>query len=896
MYNKIWLTLVVACLLSVFGACTSQKSGTEVEAAARDVIEPVDRVVKPYLEKDYAAMRARQIEAVDYQLSVVLSDESDQFSGRLEADFVLAPGNRADLTIDFTGGTVESLSLNGESVAWEYNDWFITIDSGELAPGKNSVEITYTRPYATDGDGLHRYIDSETENQYLYTNFEPYNANKLFPHFDQPDIKARYILDVLAPSDWTVISATREHDVKDLGKQRHWFFPQSALIPSYIFPLHAGPYHVWEEVYRQGDYEVPMRLFARQELAEYVQEKDWFQYTRQSFDFFNDYFNAPYMFEKYDQVIVPEFNAGAMENLAAVTFTERFVSRGPKVEAEKIRLANVIAHEMAHMWFGNLVTMEWWNGLWLNESFATYMAYLQLDQNSDFDNTWDTFYSSTKQWAYRTDQQVTTHPIELPVPNTAEAFTNFDGITYGKGASVLKQLPYYLGAEKFRRGVVNYLNRHAYDNTELNDFIGALEQAAEQDLSGWTQEWLYEAGLNTIRAEFSCTENRLASLVLKQTAPEGHPTLRSQRVQVGLFELDADSGANFLAGVPVTYKGAETPVQFPEGIACPDLIYPNLDDWGYVKVQLDQRSQSTLEQSIHQFADNGLRIMLWQGLWDSVRDQQMRLTDFVRFAADKLPAESDNRIVSQVGYQLAQSSSYLWLMDPQGTEYGTQRDDIAELFWRQLQQAEAGSDQQRIWFSQWLRAASAPVDFARAQELLKEEASIEGLTLHQDFRWGLVLLLNRFAYGDYLELAQAEAKRDGSARGEQSALGVEASRPDAALKEEWLNNITEHSSDYKLAQLREVMSKLFPSNQVALREIYADRILTALPKLTQDQGDRFVSLYAGYLLPINCTEKSLQRMVDAIDQYSGLHPSLDDALRIAHQEDQRCVRMKELLE
>ncbi len=892
MHKNICLALIATAFLSILGACSNQSSDAQVEAVARDGVEPMERGAVPYLEKGYAAMRARQIEAVDYQLSVVLSDESDQFSGRLVADFILAQGNRADLTIDFNGGTIKSLSLNGESVPWSYNDWFITLDAEDLASGKNSLKITYTRPYATDGDGLHRYIDSETGNQYLYTNFEPYNANKLFPHFDQPDIKARYTLDVIAPNDWTVISATREHSVKDQGEQRHWFFPQSALIPSYIFPLHAGPYHVWEEVYRQGDYEVPMRLFARQELAEYVREENWFHYTRQSFDFFNDYFEAPYMFGKYDQVIVPDFNAGAMENLGAVTFTERFVSRGPKVEAEKIRLANVIAHEMAHMWFGNLVTMEWWNGLWLNESFATYMAYLQLARNSDFDNTWDTFYSSTKQWAYRTDQQVTTHPIELPVPNTAEAFTNFDGITYGKGASVLKQLPYYLGEEKFRRGVVNYLNKHAYGNTGLSDFIGALEQAADQDLSEWTQEWLYNAGLNTIRAEFGCEDDRLTSLVLKQSAPEDYPTLRSQRVQVALFELDTDSRANLLAQIPVIYAGADTPVQFSEGTACPDLIYPNLDDWGYLKVQLDPSSQATLEHGIHQFSDDGLRIMLWQSLWDRVRDQEMRLSDFIRFATEKLPAESDNRIVSQVSSQLVQSSSYLWLMDPQSTEYGAQRDNIAELFWHQLQLAEAGSDQQRIWFGQWIRAASSPADFERAQALLKGEASIQGLTLQQDFRWGLVLLLNRFAYGDYLELAQAEAERDSSARGQRNALGVQASRPDAALKEEWLNNIIERNDAYKLAQLREVMSKLFPSNQVALRETYADRILTALPKLTQDQGDRFVSLYAGYLLPTNCTEKSLQRMAQAIDQYSGLHPSLDDSLRVAHQEDQRCVRMK----
>lgn len=894
MHNKSWVVLVVAAFLAALSACSSRGSNSESEAAIA-AVEPIERRAVPYLEKDYAAMRGRQIEAVDYQLSVRLNDKSDQFSGRLVADFVLAEGNRADLTIDFNGGTVESLSLNGKSVPWRYNDWFVTIDSEKLTAGENTLRITYSRPYATDGDGLHRYIDSKTGHQYLYTNFEPYNANKLFPHFDQPDIKARYTLDVVAPKSWHVISATREDRIESQGELRHWFFPQTASIPSYIFPLHAGPYHVWEEVYRKGDYEVPMRLFARQELAGHVREQDWFHYTRQSFEFFNEYFEVPYMFGKYDQLIVPDFNAGAMENLAAVTFTERFVSRGPKVEAEKIRLANVIAHEMAHMWFGNLVTMEWWNGLWLNESFATYMAYLQLAQNSDFDNTWDIFYSSTKQWAYRTDQQVTTHPIELPVPNTAEAFTNFDGITYGKGASVLKQLPYYLGEEKFRRGVVNYLNKHAYGNTELADFVSALEEAADQNLGEWTQEWLYEAGLNTIRAEFSCKEDRLASLVLKQSAPENHPTLRSQRVRVGLFDLGADSRADLLARIPVLYDGAQTPVQFPEGTACPDLVYPNLDDWGYVKVQLDQHSQANLEQSIQQFADTGLRIMLWQSLWNRVRDLEMPLTGFVNVATEKLASESNNRIISQVAFLLTESVDYLWRMDPKGNGFFAQREAVAELFWGQLNDAEPGSDQQRIWFGQWIRVASEPDEFKRAQALLKGEASVEGLTLHQDFRWGLVLLLNRFAYGDYLELAQAEVERDSSARGKRNALGVQASRPEAAVKEKWLNNIIERNDDFQLAQLREVMSKLFPANQVLLLESYADRMLAALPELAQDESDRFVALYGRHLLPLACTENSLERMAAAIERYSGLHPSLDDSLRIAHQEDQRCVRMKAMM-
>lgn len=886
------IRITASILLFLLAACDSQ---TRVPEPPGLHSQPVERKAVPYLEESYAAMRAGQISKVDYQLSVELNEQTTEFSGVLVASFTLAENNRADVTVDFNGGDVKKVLLNSEPVIWQYNGWFITIDAELIPVGENTLHIEYSRPYATDGDGLHRYIDPETDNQYLYTNFEPYNANKLFPHFDQPNIKARYTLDVKAPANWHVISATRETTIEEADNTKHWHFPQSAPIPSYIFPLHAGPYHVWEETYTKGDYSVPMRLFARPELAEFVVEEDWFTYTTQSFDFFNDYFNLPYMFDKYDQLIVPDFNAGAMENLGAVTFTERFISRGEQIETQRIRLANVIAHEMAHMWFGNLVTMDWWNGLWLNESFATYMAYLQLAEASDFDNTWDIFYSRTKQWAYETDQQVTTHPIELPVPTTADAFANFDGITYGKGASVLKQLPYYLGEENFRKGVSNYLREHAYDNTELSDFIGALGEAAGKDLNTWTEQWLYTAGLNSLRAEYRCDHGQLMNLTLLQTAPEDHPTLRSQRVQVGLFAVTTGDDAELIARLPVTYEGAKTPVEIPKNTACPDLVYPNLDDWGYVKVELDEKSRSTLESGIHQFADDSLRIMLWQALWDSVRDVNWPVTAFVSFAITQLPAEDNDRNISQVAAQLKDSSDYLWLMASEGNEYGAERHAIANLFWTQANQAEAGSDQQKIWFDYWVRVASNKTDLNNAQALLQGQDQIEGLTLDQDRRWNLVLLLNRFAHGDYQQLTEAEAEGDSSDRGQQNALAAEATRPQSEMKEKWLGHITEVDSDYKLAQLRTVMLHLFPANQTQLLDAHGDTILAAIPSLTKEKEERFMRLYTSYMLPATCTTESAERLDKAIEEHADLSPSVGKGLKISHQEDQRCVDMKGLL-
>mgnify|MGYP006188412863 CR=1 FL=1 len=880
--------VIAAALLTLLTACQSVQESTEASLHS----QPFARNAVPYLEEDYARMRAGQISDVAYQLSVILDPESEQFSAILIANFTVAKNNRAAVTIDFNGGEIKNLSLNGKPVAWDYNNWFITLAAEDVRAGKNQLHVKYSRPYATDGDGLHRYIDPETGNHYLYTNFEPYNANKLFPHFDQPNIKAKYTLDVKAPTDWQVISGTRENNVEESNGYKHWFFPETAPIASYIFPLHAGPYFVWEDSYSDGNMMIPLRLFARQEIAEYVKEEDWFTFTKQSFGFFNGYFEQPYMFGKYDQIIVPDFNAGAMENLAAVTFTEHFVSRGIKVESQRIRLANVIAHEMAHMWFGNLVTMDWWSGLWLNESFATYMANLQLNRASDFENTWDIFYASTKQWAYTTDQQVTTHPIQLPVPSTADAFTNFDGITYGKGASVLKQLPYYLGEENFRQGVANYLRTHAYGNTELMDFTRALGNAANKNLDTWTEEWLYQAGLNSVQAQVQCDGDILQSLTLNQTAPQEHPTLRAQRVQVGLFSLDTDEEAQLFAALPVTYQGAHTSVAIPQTTPCPDFVYPNLDDWGYVKIHLDDKSHHLLQSRIQAFTDDGLRIMLWQGMWDSVRDVNWPLTKFVKFAVDQLPAEHDDRIINQMSSLLGYANDYLWLMDPQGNQLAPVRHDIEQLLWTRVVSASPGSDQQKIWFDQWVEAASETQHLQQARALLKADEKIKGFTLDQDRRWRLVLLLNRFAYRDYETVTREEAQRDGSDRGQLNLLMAQATRPSATVKEEWLRHLFARESTYKLTELRAVMTELFPANQLPLFDRYSGHILAALPQLASEKEERFIALFTRNLLPATCSTESVNALHSAISDYANLSPSLDKALLIAHQEDQRCVAMK----
>lgn len=858
--------------------------------------QSIKRNEHAHLEQDYAAMRAGQVSNVRYTLDINLDKADAAFNGTTKILFTLAENNQSPVTIDFNGGKVESVKLNTEAINWEYNGWFITLPANQLSSGEHSVTIEYSRPYASDGDGLHRFIDSETGREYLYTNFEPYNANKLFPHFDQPNIKAPYDLIVTAPADWQVISATRETSVTEVSGRKLWRFPTTAPISSYIFPLHAGPYHVWEDSYTDAHGTIPLRLFARKEIAQYVVLEDWLVPTKESFAFFNNYFDIAYPFGKYDQIIVPDFNAGAMENLGAVTFTERFVSRGEKLQAQRARLANVIAHEMAHMWFGNLVTMNWWNGLWLNESFATYMANLELAEASEFSSAWGTFYSRTKQWAYQTDQQVTTHPIELPVNTTAEAFTNFDGITYGKGASVLKQLPFYLGEENFRRGVVNYLKAHRYGNTELEDFIGALGEAANTDLTQWTQEWLYESGVNTITAEFSCQNNLLSSMVIIQSSPKDMdlPTLRSQRVQLGLYTVSGTNApATKITAIPVLYSGERTQVDLSKqkNTACPDLIYPNLDDWAYVKVTLDPISQATLKKHILQFDDSNLRLMLWQSLWDSVEEYAITLDEFVHFATANLSQDTSARITSQVTRQLIYANLYYWKLDQTGKEYREQRQKIEDFLWLAAQSASPGSDNQKTYFDSWAAVASSKKHLGTVRKLLSGQSKLEGMTLDQDRRWNLVIKLNEHAYSGYQTITKKEIQRDSSDRGKLQAFSANAARPSPSTKNKWLTQITGINGKYKLAEISAVMKHLFPASQNALKEEFSDQLIHALPDLAKQQDERFLSRYTRYLNAATCSPTSVSQLNKAIEKYGDLTPTIHKSLRINHQHDARCVEI-----
>ncbi|WP_193162450.1 aminopeptidase N [Microbulbifer hainanensis] len=855
-------------------------------AEAAKPVQIVERANKPQLTAEYAAMRKQQIANVDYQISVALSGDSENYSGTVVAETTIDKPLQQPLTVDFSEGTVKKVRVDGQEIPYDYNGNFITIQPDQLKVGVNAITVDFEHPYSSDGSGLHHFKDPQDGNVYLYTHFEPYKANRFAPLFDQPDLKASYTVDVTAPGDWQVVTTTREDKVDELSDGRkHWHFPATKKFSTYIFPLHAGPFVVWES---DAD-GIPLRLMARKSLAENVKPDDWFSATQQAFAFYQKYFDIPYQFGKYDQLIVPDFTIGAMENVGAVTFNEAYVSRGEKTQAQRQRLANTIAHEMAHMWFGDLVTMKWWNGLWLKESFATYMASLALSHNPDFKDVWQNFYLGSKRWAYDSDSLVTTHPIELPVANTDEAFSNFDGITYGKGGSVLEQLPYYLGKEAFRQGVSSYLKDFSFGNAELKDFMGHLGRAANKNLDEWTQAWLYKAGVNTISATYQCKNDKVTYLNLHQTAPKEFPVLREQKVQLGLYRMQDDRMTRVQA-LPVVYSGEHTEVKEAVGAPCPQILFPNDEDWGYVKVALDDKSVEQVTQHINDIESSFTRLMLWQSQFDSVIDGKLPLNQWVEFAVDNAGAETDINIIRLISTHLQNAAAYLHRIDLP-TEVREQRLQAIESFvWRQLNSAPAGSDAQQTWFDTFTAVAHSSKALKSAEQLLTGSLEIDGLQMDQDKRWELVILLNRRQHGDYDKLLQDEMKRDNSARGQNAAISAQAIRPTKEAKTEWLDNILNKRDQYKLSQIKAAAHALFPAEQLNLYRDVSAKIFTAVPTVNATDDTLYNKAYA-LVFPIVCDKTGIAQYSDVLEQNPDLIPALGRVLKNRKQQSERCLAM-----
>jgi aminopeptidase N len=797
----------------------------------------------PNLTRTDAAARAELLAVQSYDLQLDVTDGAGHagervFRSTTTVEFSCRQPGAATF-IDLIAETVHSATLNGA----ELDVSGYTEEGGLPLPDlaeQNTLVVTADCRYSNSGEGLHWFRDPEDEQVYLYTQFEPADAKRMFACFDQPDLKGTFTLHVTAPFDWQVVSNTGDRTIEaGAGGSQLVHFQPTKRISTYLVALIAGPYAKVTDLH-EG---IPLGLYCRASLAEYLDADELFRVTKQGFDFFHRVFDYPYPFDKYDQLFVPEFNAGAMENAGAVTILEDYVFRSKVSRARYERRAETVLHELAHMWFGDLVTMRWWDDLWLNESFATYISTLCQAEATEYETAWTTFANTEKSWAYAQDQLPSTHPIAADIPDVAAVEVNFDGITYAKGASVLKQLVAYVGRDEFLAGVQRYFRTHEYGNTTLADLLAPLSESSGRDLSEWVDQWLRTSQVNTLRPVYELTDDgRYASFAIEQTAVDEHPVLRNHRLAVGLYSEGPD-GLTRTSRVELDVAGPRTEVTELAGHPAADLVLVNDDDLTYAKLRLDPRSLATLRTRIGAIPDPLARALCWSAAWDMTRDAELPAREWVQLVLAGIDAETETSVVQSL---LARVQTALTsFCDPSWAPTGWAQ--LADHALAALEAAPAGSDVQLQWSRTLASAARTDEHAAVLRGLLDGSRTIEGLEVDTDARWAMLSGLVAIDAAGDAEI-DAEAERDATATGVRRAATARALRPTKESKEETWQAVF-HDEDVPNSVHEAMLLGFWHPAQRELTASYVDRYFEEIRPLWDKRPGEIAKNAVQYLFP-----------------------------------------------
>jgi aminopeptidase N len=737
------------------------------------------------LTQSEAIARAAAIHDVQYDLELGLNARAETFTGRITISFQLDPNPPAGSTfLCFRGRTIESLRINGALIdAPDWNGYRINLPLAALKRGAaNTIEVTYENAYDAGGDGVFRTIDPEDGAEYVYTNFEPYESHRMAPLFNQPDIKARLALRILAPAEWTVLANSPElsRGATDATGRALRTFAETPPLSAYLFAMAAGAY-----VGRQFAVPVPGRaeplpvgLWSRRSLERYLSYDLFETMTAQALAYYGELFGRVYPFEKLDHVFCAEFNPGAMENVGLITYGEGYLFRSTPTPSDITDLAEVVFHEIAHMWFGNLVTMRWWNDLWLNESFATYASYLCLTEGSEHTGAWREFNMQLKRWALAEDDAPTTHPIAGSVDDTDQTFLNFDGITYGKGGAVLKQLGARLGRAGFSAGLRLHFERHAFGNATLDEFLASLQEGSGVDLSAWSKQWLQTSGPNRLGARIEPdTDGKIRRLLVTQEVASGDDVLREHLLKVALLQA-APNGRIAIEAHEVLVNGAETEVPTAVGRPLPLGVVANHEDLAVGKLELDPTTIALVAERLEDIPDSLLRQVIWGALWEAVRDGRYPMTAYARLLETRLPKEPDSAIVQQVIAMTMGPLLMRWLPDGEREVWGSRFVAAAR-----ARLAEGGDEGLLIvWSRALVTAAVTPRDVEEGWQVATGETPLEGAEIDQDHRWALLIRGASLGLPQTAERLRGEVLRDPSDRGARALLSAAAAEPSVAVK------------------------------------------------------------------------------------------------------------------
>ena len=739
--------------------------------------------------------------------------------------------------------------------------------------------------YSHTGEGLHRFVDPADGRVYLYSQMEVPDARRVFTTFEQPDLKSVFTFTVRAPEQWKVVSNAATPAPEPAGDGlATWRFPVTERMSTYVTAIVAGEYHEVLDTYVGKHGEIPLGHYCRQSMVPYFDTAELVEVTRQGFEFFEEAFEFPYPFGKYDQLYVPEFNNGAMENVGCVTLRDDYLPRGRQAKWFYEQRANTILHEMAHMWFGDLVTMKWWDDLWLNESFAEWASHHASVKATSYDEMWTGFTNARKNWAYRQDQLVTTHPIAADNHDLAAVEVSFDGITYAKGASALKQLVAWVGEEEFMAGLRAYFKRHAFGNSEFSDLLSALEETSGRDLQSWAEEWLQTSGVNTLSAEFEVDEDgRYKSFGVLQTATAEFPTLRRHRIGVGLYDRDEAGRLVLRTTIETDVSGARTEVAKLVGMAQPDLLLLNDGDLSYAKIRFDERSLATVRESLPTLEDSLARALCWGALWDMTREGQVTAEDFVAIVLTGLGAETDETAAKQLPLYVQVSIDQFATPGKRDALRATWEAGLRAL----VEAAAPGSDHQltfvkafagssgkRIPPSSYGGAARSVAGLDFLEGLLDGSTTPDGLTVGNDIRWAALTALAAHGRADEARLLE-ERERDNTISGWERAAGALAVLPTAEAKARaWHDAVV--SDELSNETQRSICYVFDCSGQQDLLAPYLEKYLEAADTIWETKGTQVATTVLEFMFPRALTS---QETLDRVESWLETSPANPAAKR-----------------
>ena len=767
------------------------------------------------------------------------------------------------------------------------------------SPGDHELTVTSVMRYSRTGEGLHRFVDPTDGKVSLYSQFESADARRMYATFEQPDLKATFQLTLIAPASWVAISnsPTPQPQPLDAGLAK-WIFEPTPPISTYLTALVAGEYHVEQGTIKSAKGDIPAAVVCRPSMAKFLDADRIRETAQRGFEVYEEAFGREYAFDKYDQIFVPEFNFGAMENVGCVTFRDQYLFRS-KVSVDRYDARNnTILHELAHMWFGNLVTMKWWNDIWLNESFAEWSAYFCQDEIAKRyggRNPWVTFANARKAWAYRADQLPSTHPIANEMVDLDAVDQNFDGITYAKGASVLKQLVSLVGEQDFLAGVREYFAEHAWGNTEFDDLLGALEKSSGKNLGGFTNDWLQTAGVNTIYPQLKLDDDgRITAFDIIQTAPSEYNTLRNHKIAIGLYDLNEDGQLVLTESLPVDVHGPSTPIAVLVGRKAPDLVLLNDRDLGYVKVRLDEASLKTASEHLKDMPDAMARVMVWTAMNNALRDAELPSKEFLNIVLQGLAGEDDDSAIRNELAQLSVAANSYAHPDNRSTRKATLVAGLTE----HLMHADPGSDRQLAFADALINAVASPAGADLLKGWLRGEDVPEGLPIDSDRRWLIVKSLARIGVADEQLIAE-ELANDNTISGAQSAAGARASLKDAQAKAEAWRLLTEDEG-LPNHTYEEISANFWNYGQEEITAAYADKYLEILEQMCQPasiwqrRGHVIRTTALSNLWPYTIADEA---WLDRVQTFIDSHDVPDEAMRVLSEEislSRRAIKAREL--